>query len=178
MKEAEDAAREAAERRTGAEEEWGTAPELAAIRVKAEGLADVQARAARSGEELREIGMQIEAFDAGAIERRTALEAVKAAAGEAEAALAAARAELERAEHADAAAALSAGLKKGDPCPVCGAPLDEVPRRPGDRVLKAAAAAAAAAEKAATRATAAVQKAERDLDAALRDLEEARRLHD
>jgi exonuclease SbcC len=173
MKEAEDAARRAAEAREAAEEDWGSAADLAALRVKARGFDDLVERTARSRKELQEIAESIEALKVGAGERSATLDAAKSAATTAEDAFEAARDELERTKHADAAAALSAGLKVGDPCPVCGSPLDEVPRRPGDRVLKAAAAAAAAAEKAARRAADAVQKAQRDLDGATRDLQEA-----
>src|SRR5207253_233491 len=62
--------------------------------------------------------------------------------------------------------------------PVCGSPLDEVPRRPGDRVLKAAAAKADAAERSATRAASAARRAERDLEAATRDIDEAARMRE
>jgi exonuclease SbcC len=172
MKEAEEAARQAAEAREAAEGDWGSAADLAALMVKAQGLDELVERTVRSKTELQEIEASIQAFEAGAAERAAALDAARSAAAEAEVAFEAARDELERTKHADAAAALSAGLKVGDPCPVCGSPLDEVPRRPGDRVLKAAAAAAAAAEKATRREADAVQKAQRDLDGATRDLQE------
>jgi exonuclease SbcC len=172
MKEAEEAARQAAEAREAAEEEWGSAADLAALMVKAQGLDELVERTVRSKTELREIEASIEAFEAGAAQRAAALDAARSAAAEAEVASEATRDELERTKHADAAAALSAGLKVGDPCPVCGSPLDEVPRRAGDRVLRAAAAAAAAAEKATLRAADAVQRAQRDLDGATRDLQE------
>ena len=177
MKEAEDAARQAAETLATAEEEWGTAADLSALRVKAERLDELAAREARARKEQREIGMQIEALDVGAADRRLALEEAKTSAAQADEALVAARTELERVTHADAAAALSAGLKVGDPCPVCGSPLEEIPKRPGDRAVKTAGAALATAEKAAGQAAASVQNAERALDGAARDLDEARRLH-
>jgi DNA repair protein SbcC/Rad50 len=176
MKETEDSARQAAETLAAAEEEWGTATDLAALRVNAERLGDLAGRLARSRKEQAEIAKRIETLDLGAAERASALENMRAAAGRADEALASARTEMEQVSHADAAAALSAGLKVGDPCPVCGSPLDEIPKRPGDRAVKAAAASVSAAEKVAGRAAAALQKAERDLDGAARDLDEARRL--
>src|SRR5205085_10087873 len=100
MKEAEDAARQAAEALAGAEEEWGTAANLAALRVKAERLDDLGAQVARSLKEQQEIGMQIEALDAGAGNAASALDAAKTAAGAADRALVAARAEVERVAHA------------------------------------------------------------------------------
>jgi exonuclease SbcC len=178
MKEAEDAARQAAESRAAAEEVWGTKAELAALRVKAEGLEQAAGLAARSDKDLEGVISGIARLESVRTDRERALDASRTAEADAASAFASARDELEAVKHADAAAALSAGLKKGDPCPVCGAPLDKPPSRPADKVLKAAASAAASAEKAASAATAAAQKVDRDLDAASRDLDEAHRLRD
>jgi len=94
----------------------------------------------------------------------------------------AARSAEEEATHADLAAALTAGLKKGDPCPVCGVPLSSAPRRPAAAQLARAKKRAADAERArdeareaTRRAETARREAERDLERAAKDLEQLER---
>jgi exonuclease SbcC len=83
--------------------------------------------------------------------------------------LALSEAVLEKARHTDLVAAVSAGLKAGDPCPVCGLPLEKAPRRTAagafDKATKAAADGHARVEAAREGETAAA----RALDAARRE---------
>src|SRR5439155_18721845 len=94
----------------------------------------------------------LEGARAAVLERRSGLGGVEAA--------------LEAARHADMAAALSAGLAAGDPCPVCGSPLEVVPKRPAARVLERATEAQKAAADALDVAREAVSAAERSVETA------------
>jgi len=76
--------------------------------------------------------------------------------------------ELEEARHADLVAAVSAGLKAGDSCPVCGLPLAKAPKRSGTRALEAATTSLERAREERDAATGAVGKAERSAEAARR----------
>jgi exonuclease SbcC len=82
--------------------------------------------------------------------------------------LRAAEATLEEARHADLVAAVSAGVKAGDPCPVCGLPLKKAPKR-------GAAGAVEKREKAVATARRAVEAAGKDLADAQRVVDTARR---
>jgi exonuclease SbcC len=131
----------------------GSAEGLADAQLSAHSLAEIQAARAK-GEARRaalaraaDVVTEILAAADSAIRDRT----VALAAREAEAS--AAEAALEDARHADLVAAVSAGLKAGDPCPVCGLPLVRAPRKAG---------AAGGFERARTR----FDQAKRSLDAA------------
>jgi exonuclease SbcC len=88
-----------------------------------------------------------------------------------EADAATAEAALEDARHADLVAAVSAGLKAGDPCPVCGVRLEKAPKRTATGAVKKAEAAAAASREHLAAARARLTDAEDSLDAARREME-------
>ncbi|MDP8957092.1 MAG: SMC family ATPase [Actinomycetota bacterium] len=94
-------------------------------------------------------------------EEFTALEMEVAAAEEA----------AERARHEDLVAAVAAGLKAGDPCPVCATPLRAAPKRATGTSLRTATRALDRVKSAAGKAAAALREAERHRDAADRDLQ-------
>ena len=145
--------------RAKAEAEWGRAADLGALRAKAEALAMARG-------ELE----QAEADLAAATHSRSKLEKALVAAekalasrlGGAESALTSvkeARGALEEARHADLVAAVRAGVRVGDACPVCGAPVASLPKTPGAAGLEKALAAVAAAEELATAVQAALDRA-------------------
>jgi exonuclease SbcC len=108
----------------------------------------------------------------------TALEAAKQALAasqqvlvEREVRLAEAEAALERARHGDLVAAVSSGLKVGDPCPVCGVPLAKAPKKAAAGALERATRTRGAASKAFDAAGKTVLQTDRALDGARRDLE-------
>jgi exonuclease SbcC len=82
-----------------------------------------------------------------------------------------AEAALETARHADLVAAVSSGLKPGDPCPVCGEPLERVPKKATGTALTKATRAREASAKAVDAAREAAARVERTVDVLRRDLE-------
>jgi exonuclease SbcC len=170
-------AQKASEALAKAEVEWGRAKDLGALLVKAEALAeareavaDLEAEVERAAGDLPTLEKALAAAERGVQERVKAAETAMQA-------LATAREGLDAAQHADLVAAVRAGVRVGDACPVCGATVTSLPkagRAPGLERARAA------LEKAEARA----QAAGRELDeagawkaAAERDLQEARREH-
>ena len=94
--------------------------------------------------------------------------------------IAAAEEAVEQARHNDLVAAVSAGLKAGDPCPVCATPLRAAPKRTA--TLRSAGKALERVKAAAGKAATALRDAERRRDAADRELQanlaEQQRLRD
>jgi exonuclease SbcC len=78
-------------------------------------------------------------------------------------------------QHADAVAALVGSLRVGDPCPVCGVALAELPPSPGAKALRVAERAEAGARKRDAEAATVVTAAERGLDRARSGVESAER---
>src|SRR6266536_3589823 len=147
----------------------GPADELARARLWAHSLAEaVRARenkvveaeqAVVAAEELAEAVKRSEGAEVVSRDRLAVLETqVREAEGA-----------LEEARHADLVAAVSARLKAGDPCPVCGLPLAKAPKRSGARALEAATASLERAKRGRDAAAGAVGEAERSADAARRD---------
>jgi DNA repair protein SbcC/Rad50 len=97
----------------------------------------------------------------------------RAATAEQEAALREAEAVLEKARHVNLVAAVSAGLKAGDPCPVCGASLRKAPRptTAGTAALERATRAVEKAKHGLEAARARASQAEREADGAAREVE-------
>lgn len=150
---------------------WGSATDLGGTRVWAHSLA--QATRARSAKET-EISTGGEAAEG----LRSNLEAARQQVAEAAQAMAARQEELlqneaglEEARHADLVATVSSGLKAGDPCPVCGAPLKKAPPRSKTGALDRATWAAEKRRKEVEEARKAVSEAERAADSAQRDVE-------
>jgi exonuclease SbcC len=129
---------------------------------------DQLAAGERSGAELAERVQRTEAAWMLAGERLAVAEAEAAAA----------EAALEESRHANLVAAVSAGLRVGDPCPVCGNPLEKAPTRSAagalDRATQALARARAQVEagrKGAVDAEHLHRTAQRDLETNVRDRE-------
>jgi DNA repair protein SbcC/Rad50 len=140
---------------------WGRAVELAVVRTKAESLLDARTTVEAAQAELEEatgavaeLEMADEEADgtvATAVETATsAIEAVDAA-----------EAALEEARHEDHVAAVRAGVRAGDDCPVCGARIARLPRAARPKKLEGA--------------RAALDRARKDAQAAQRSLAEAER---
>lgn len=154
-----------------AEGAWGKAPEVAALLGRAEVLERARA-------ELDRVEAALEAERS----RRPALEAeVARAVGEvelragdlqtAEAALARADEEYRAAQHRHLAAAVRAGVRVGEPCPVCGAVVERLPPQAQDeRGLARAERARERASQALERARRALQQAERARERAALEL--------
>jgi exonuclease SbcC len=83
--------------------------------------------------------------------------------------VAAAEEAVEQARHNDLVAAVSAGLKAGDPCPVCATPLRAAPKRTAN--LRSTSKALERAKVAAGKAATALRESERSRDAADRELQ-------
>lgn len=145
-----------------AEARYGRASDLAAAQVRALRLAELRAE--------REDARRTAGDLVGALARAKAVlrsasadvRGARTAADRAHAAVRAARAAADQARHADSIAALSRGLRRGDPCPVCGEPLRAPPRRAAGTLERAIAAASTA---------------ERALEAAELELEAAETIH-
>ena len=153
----------------------GSAKELAEARLAAHGLHEaVRNLAARTAS-------RTEALAAAAVSETAvgAAEAIRSRREEAltrcEAEVASCEAHLEAARHADLVAAVSSGLRAGDPCPVCARPLEEAPAvRAGalddaSRARDAARTAADAARSALVEAERAAERARRELQAAVNE---------
>ncbi len=158
-----------------AEAEWGGTKRVTELRVRAEGLAGMRegvAEARAAVKAARASGPTLaKALDA-------AERAVTARVAEAEAAIAAlgsAQEALDRATHADLAAAVRSGVKVGDPCPVCGRPIESLPRARDGQVLKGATAAHAKAKAGAERAQESLQQAQARRERAEHEVEQAER---
>lgn len=153
----------------------GSPEELAAVQAQAHALAEVvRARAARAA--LLEASTQAAGALAAAV--GSADEAVARrydVLAKRESTLSAADAALEEARHADLVAAVSLGLEVGDPCPVCGLPLEKPPTRVSAsstaRALERATTAQARARGAVEEARGDLARAERVVDASRRELE-------
>ena len=160
--------------REEAEGAWGPLDVLIQARTKAEGLSAAQraadalrARLAQARECAPELVVTLEAA-------RTALRQSRGRLQQAERGVARREDALERAQADDHAAALLAGRKAGDPCPVCGVPLGRLPKRTATGVvarartgLEAARLTLQAANEDLVGKEKAVQAAEMDVEAAL-----------
>lgn len=152
----------------GAEAEVGSASDLVRVQVQAHALtqaARVQevkaAERADQTEVAERLAEALAAAELGLAERQEAV-------ATRDTDLRAAEATLEEARHADLVAAVSAGVKAGDPCPVCGLPLKKAPKR-------GAAGGVEKREKAVATARRAVEAAGKDLADAQRAVDTARR---
>jgi exonuclease SbcC len=124
--------REEAERRNG------SAADLSAARERAAQLMEERDEAAGEREALERIREALPALRADADARDAEAGAAETEVAGSEALLDEADAALEEARHADAVAAVAAGLRPGDPCPVCGSPLKDVPKGPGAEAIERA----------------------------------------
>jgi exonuclease SbcC len=158
---------EKAERaRRSAEERWGGLPQLSGWLVRAEALGEARQAADAARVELDRAGELDRALAAALSLRQQEVAGAGESAERAREAERAAAESVEDARHADLVATVSAGLKPGDPCPVCGTELRRVARRPAAGALRRADAAKVKAEKAREGTERALRAAERALDAA------------
>jgi DNA repair protein SbcC/Rad50 len=164
----------AAEGLREARESWGSAAELGALLVRAEALSDRRS-------ELTDVEAELTTATTAVPPLGSALAAaerlVTVAVADAEAALAAlgdARDALDAAAHADHVAAVRAGMKAGDDCPVCGAHVASLPKGRGAPTLDKAKGALAKAETIARRADIAMREATVEREQADRALQSAR----
>jgi len=164
---------ETAAERERTESTVGREADLAEARGRAEGLlrlrTDLAAAERRALEAHEAMPGLAAAVDRAAAAARKAVEVGTAT----EHAAVEARAAHDEAQHADLVAAVSRGLRAGDPCPVCGEPLAKVPRGPASGALERAAKAADSATARAQKAAAAVDAAARAQERAVADLERA-----
>jgi exonuclease SbcC len=167
-------AERANERLAEARESWGSAAELGSLRARAETLADRRSQLADVEADLAAATRAVPALEASVA---AAEQLVAVAAADAEAAISAlgeARDALDAASHADHVAAVRAGMKAGDDCPVCGAHVASLPKGRGAPTLAKAKAAVAKSEATALRADAAMREATAKREEAERALEVAR----
>ena len=169
VKAARKAAKEAEDALRAATQKLGSAVELTKAQGHAHGLASaVDALATREAQLAAAREMATVRREALLTAERTLKERSEEFTG-LEMEIAAAEEAVEQARHNDLVAAVSAGLKAGDPCPVCATPLRAAPKRTATlrSVSKALERVKAAAGKAAT----ALRDAERSRDAADRELQ-------
>ena len=115
-------------------------------------------------EEASVLEQGLTAAEAALAQRTDALAGLEAVREEAERALEAAR-------HTDLVAAISAGRKAGDPCPVCGLPLKETPKRGASGALDRATKALEKSRRAVEAGGEERSRAERAVDGARRAIE-------
>jgi exonuclease SbcC len=156
--------------RREAEERWGDLPHLSGWVARAEALGEARDGADALRSELEEARARDGELSATLAAREKEAERAAAAADLAKEEERKADAVMEEARHADLVATVSAGLKPGDPCPVCGTALKRVGRRSGASALARAEAARQRAEKARHGAERGLLAAERALASAESDL--------
>lgn len=161
--------------RTKAEAKWGRVADLVAIRTRAEGLADLRAGIDDLEAGLREARAGVPKLENALARADKALARRSAARERAGAAVRGAREALERAQHADLVAAVRAGVRVGDSCPVCGAAIASLPKGGRAPDLEKARAAVARTEKASFAAETSVREAEQALHSARASLADARK---
>ncbi len=161
MTAAQRAAAKAAAAFEKAEASWGRAVELAVVRTKAESLLDARTTVEAAEAELEEAANAVAELEAADEEADGAVAAAVDAATSAIESVQAAEAALEEARHADHVAAVRAGVRAGDDCPVCGQKIAKLPRAARPKKLEAA--------------QAALERARRDAQTAQRSLAEAER---
>lgn len=109
--------------RAAAEKRWGTPAKLGETKARAQGVTRLSRSAALASREVERAEARQPKSDKKVEECTASLGAAVARAKEAASARRVAEQALQDAEHADKVAAIATGLKKGDPCPVCGRPL-------------------------------------------------------
>ncbi|HEX9122354.1 MAG TPA: SMC family ATPase [Actinomycetota bacterium] len=156
-----------------AEAAWGPATELAALRVKAERLADLDREVDGCRQELDTARRAQPAL--AKVQKRAERSHAKAIVG-AEAAMQAlgsARQTVDDATHADLVAAVRAGVKVGDACPVCGHAVRTLPEAAPTPTLERAKAALAKVQQQAEAANEALRQAQTARDQVERDVRDA-----
>lgn len=168
------AAVEAARAREARERAWGSRADLETLLTRAEALRDLRKELDRAGRDLVRRRSESAQFAEAAKASTAAAKAAGDALAVAEASLASAEKTYDGVQHEDLVASVSAGLKRGDPCPICGMPLARAPRRAAPR-LAPARESLDGARKARERAAAQRERRNLELSEAKRDLAEANR---
>ncbi len=170
-------ATKAADALAKAEADWGRARDLGALLAKAEGLteareglADLEAEAKRAAGVPPKLEKALATAERELEMRVRAVEAAMAA-------LEGAREQLDAAQHANLVAAVRAGVRVGEACPVCGAKVKALPKAGRAPALEKAKASLEKAEALAEAAGGELEEARTARDTAERDLKEARREH-
>ncbi|HSJ51922.1 MAG TPA: SMC family ATPase [Actinomycetota bacterium] len=159
--------------REKAEAAWGRTVDLVALRAAAERLLDARDALAEAEEELAAAEGAIPALRAASA---AAEERVTAAVADADTAIETfegAQSGFDEAQHADLVAAVRAGVREGDDCPVCGAKIQALPRVPRALPLEKARAALDRATTSAQQAQTALADAQRARDRAVSAVEAA-----
>ncbi len=171
------AALDAARAREAKERAWGARTDLETLLARAEAL-DGQ-RKELDGARRDLLKRQSSATHLTDVAKTSAVAAKVAAEtfATAQASLSSAEKNYESVQHEDLVASVSAGLKRGDPCPICGIPLVRAPRRAAPQLVAArdllnrARAARESAAESRERRNLALAEAKRDLAEANRDME-------
>lgn len=158
--------------RADAELRWGSAVELATALATARQLPERRQHIAEKLRAVEDLSARQPTLVAALAKASGSLGAQLASVTAAEQALETARQRERDMEHANMAAALAADLDVGDPCPVCGEPLERLPEAPAAPELAEAGRAVRAAEKAVTAAQKSASDAEREVDRLKRDIQE------
>jgi exonuclease SbcC len=149
-----------------AEGEWGRAEDLTALRVRAENLVALREEVEAAEEELKAARRAEPGLARALVEAERTL-AARVADGEAAMeALEAARREVDETTHADLVAAVRAGIRVGDTCPVCGGTVTMLPKARAVRTLDRAKTLLARAEQKAVTSNEALLAARAARDAA------------
>jgi exonuclease SbcC len=145
------AAKAAAQAKTAADsavKRLGTTKELVGARTRAEQLDDVKTDLAEQRVELVRLEADVPKHQARAAQVAGAVVEAKQAKADADGAVIEAREALDGLRHEQRVAAVAQGLRRGDPCPICGAILSKLPRTPADAELERAEAKLRTEEKA------------------------------
>jgi exonuclease SbcC len=165
----------AARARSRAEAAWGRAVELVALRATASRLVEARAQVEAREAELAAARDDLEAAEGTLAEAEALIGPAEAEVAAARGALEEAEGQLEAARHADLVAAVRAGVRVGEPCPVCGATIERAPKAGRTRSLERAEAGRDRARARLERAEAARVAAARARDAVAAAAEVARR---
>jgi len=149
-----------------AEASWGRTVELAVVRTKAESLLEARTTVEAAEAELQGANDAVADLEAADEEADRAVASAVGAAASAIEVVEAAEAALEDARHQDHVAAVRAGVRAGDDCPVCGAKIEKLPRAARPKKLEAARVALDRARKDAQTAQGSLAEAERAKSAA------------
>jgi exonuclease SbcC len=149
---------------------WGRAVELAGFRTKAESLLDARTTLEAVETELDEATDAVAVLEAADEEADGAGARAVVSATSAIEAVETAETALEEARHQDHVAAVRAGVRAGDDCPVCGAKISKLPRAARPKKLESAQVALDRARKDAETAQRSLVQAERAKSTASADV--------
>lgn len=153
---------------------WGRPADLQALLARADALGDLRAELEETHRALRKLEIAKNRLSESVKRREAAAKSAKENLLSAQAALTSAESAHEAAQHTDLVSAVSVGLSRGEPCPVCGVPLARTPRSQAPKLAEARA-SLESARKARDRAAALREQRNLELTEAKRDLTDAMR---